>query len=181
VSTNRIIQLDSSQKMLALTPREPCCLRLHADATSIPLFDEQVGAVVGFLIDPFAGLNFFSEAYRVLAPGGWFFATTPTAGWGLPLREEIEVEASFTRFVTRDSKIVEVPSTLIPQDQLTEMLEYLGFERVSVRSHSLPPGTGPISNDILRVAKAKGIDVYSLPLVHLVSAFKPNSPTTFGS
>ncbi len=181
LSSNRIIQLDSSRNMLALNDRESCCLQLHADATSIPLFDGQINAVVGFLIDPFAGLNFFREAYRVLVPGGRFFATTPTAQWGLPLREQIEVEASFTRFVTRDRKIVEVPSTLIPQDELMQMLEYSGFEGVEVTSHTLPQDTDTISEDILRVADEKEIDVYSLPIVHFVSASKPHSLSSGGN
>jgi len=55
--------------MLALENREPSFLRVLADATSVPLFDTQFSGIVGFLIDPFIGLAFFSEAYRLVVPG----------------------------------------------------------------------------------------------------------------
>ena len=48
----RIVQLDSSRQMLGIEERESCYLRVHADAASVPLFDEQFALVVGFLLIP---------------------------------------------------------------------------------------------------------------------------------
>ena len=82
VDAQRVVQLDSSRNMLKLQDRETCCLRVHADATAVPLLDDQFIAVVEVLIDPFIGLNFFSEAFRLLKRGGVFFASTHTSNWG---------------------------------------------------------------------------------------------------
>ena len=101
ISADRIVQLDSSCKMLALKDRESCLLQVYADATSVPLFDEQFTAVVGFLIDPFIGLGFFTEALRLLVPNGLLLATTPAAEWGLSLRGNKEPEVSSARFLTK--------------------------------------------------------------------------------
>ncbi len=68
VPSNRIIQLDSSREMLALSDRESCCLRVLADATSVPLFDQQFSGITGLLVDPFIGLGFFSYAYSEMLP-----------------------------------------------------------------------------------------------------------------
>lgn len=176
VDSNRIIQLDSSGNMLALNPREPSYLRVHADATCIPMFDGQFSAVVGFLVDPFIGLNFLAEAYRLLVPNGLFFATTPTAEWGHALREQSELEASYATFRTQNGGTVQVPSTLIPENQLVQMLQYSGFRGISVTSHPLPAGTESVSMDIQRVAEVKNVDVYELPIIHLISCYRPNEP-----
>src|SRR5712671_4605883 len=61
----RIVQLDASQAMLEIPDREPCLLRLHADATNIPTVAGEFTGVVGFLVDPFIGLDFLREAFRV--------------------------------------------------------------------------------------------------------------------
>jgi len=159
--------------MLALEDRELCYLQIHTDAASVQLFDEQFTAVVGFLIDPFIGLNFLNEAYRLLQSGGLFFATIPTAEWGHTLRDELEIEASFARFLTKNGETVTVPSTLIPVDQLNKMLAHSGFQDISVTSHSLPRNTNPISSDIQRVADKKKIAIYELPVIHFITATKP--------
>lgn len=173
IESRRIVQLDSSQGMLALADRELCLLQVHADAASVPLFDEQFAALVGLLIDPFIGLNFFSEAYRLLKPGGLFFVTTPTAEWGHPLRDDLIIDRSVAQFLTKSGKTVIVPSTLIPVDQLNEMLSYTGFQNISITPHCLPCDADPISPDIKRVADKKEIAVHELPIVHFITATKP--------
>jgi SAM-dependent methyltransferase len=171
VPPERIIQLDSSKKMLGLEPRESCLLKLHADATSIPLFDNQFAALVGFLIDPFIGLNFFSEAHRLLRTNGRFLATTPSNEWGSSLREE---NLLYANFIGKDSgETVEVASTLVSQSRIKEMLGHVGFIDVLVTPCNLPEGAKPISADIQKVASKKGISVSELPVIYLIQARKP--------
>lgn len=173
IQVQRIIQLDSSGQMLALKDRELSTLRVHSDAAAVPISDGQFISVVGFLIDPFIGLNFFSEAYRLLQSAGLLFATTPSAEWGHTLRDVLEIEASYARFVTKDGDTVIVPSTLIPVDQLSDMLKHSGFQDVSITSHCLPRDTNPISPDIQRVADTKKIEVHDLPVIQFITATKP--------
>lgn len=169
----RIVQLDLSWEMLALENREPCLLQIHSDATSVPLFDQQFSAVAGFLVDPFIGLNFLTEVNRLLKPGGMFFLTTPTIEWGKTLRDELEMEASYARFIKKNGKIVNVASILISEDYLKKMSEYCGFEKVTITSHCMPRNTQTISPDIQRVADKKGVSVHDLPIVHFITAKKP--------
>jgi len=170
VPANRIIQLDSSREMLALSDREPCCLRVLADATSVPLFDQQFSGITGFLIDPFIGLGFFSEAYRLLIPGGLFLATTPAEEWGHLLRGQEDPEASSAQFITKEKKTVTVPSTLITKTRIAEMLAHCGFQSISITAHCLPKGTDPISPDIQIVADKKQTDINELPILYLIQA-----------
>jgi SAM-dependent methyltransferase len=173
IPSKRIIQLDSSREMLALMNRETCLLRVHANATAIPLYDRQFNAIIGFLIDPFIGLNFFSEAFRLLGPGGLFLATTPTVEWGHALRGNKDPEASYARFITKNNKEVNVPSMLIEKGKIKDMLEFTGFREVIINQHSLPQGTTIISPDIRKVADGENIDVFTLPIIYLIQATKP--------
>jgi len=172
IKSKRIIQLDYSSQMLSIEDREPSILRIQADATSIPIFKEQFSAIVGFLIDPFLGLNFLSEAFRLLIPGGVLFFTTPTEEWGKPLRNKLEIEASFSRFLTENGETVIVASTLVSDQKLNQMLQHIGFTNIRITSHCLPKEADPISPDIQRVADEKGISVHDLPIIYLVSAEK---------
>lgn len=173
IESTRVVQLDYSSKMLSIEEREPSLLRIQADATSVPIFKEQFSAVIGFLVDPFLGLNFLNEAFRLLTPGGILFFTTPTEEWGKPLRDTLEIEASFSRFLTENGDTVIVASTLISDEHLNRMLQHIGFTNVNITSHCLPKEADPISPDIQRVANEKGISVHNLPIIHIVAAVKP--------
>ncbi|WP_168219046.1 class I SAM-dependent methyltransferase [Limnoglobus roseus] len=88
VAAARIIQMDSSAAMHSLSPREECLAQLHCDCRSIPFANSQPSGVVGFLVDPFMGLGFLSEAYRILKPNGVLILTTPAYEWGRAIRGE---------------------------------------------------------------------------------------------
>ena len=150
IESKRVVQLDYSSEMLSIEDREPSLLRIQSDATSIPIFKEQFSAVIGFLVDPFLGLNFLNEAFRLLTPGGVLFFTTPTEEWGKPLRNTLEIEASFSRFITKNGDTVIVASTLISDEKLNQMLQHIGFTNINITSHCLPKEAGPISSDIQR-------------------------------
>jgi SAM-dependent methyltransferase len=172
---NRIVQLDASREMLALEDREPSSLRVLADATSVPLFDKQFSGIVGFLIDPFIGLAFFSETYRLLVPGGRLVVTTPAAEWALSLRGHDEPGASSARFITKDRRsVVVVPSTVMSSTRIAEMLAFYGFESITITEHCLPEGADPISPDIQIVAEKQAIEVHEVPILYVISANRPN-------
>jgi SAM-dependent methyltransferase len=170
IEPSRVIQLDLSHEMLALGDREPCALRLHADATNIPLFEGQFSTVVGFLSDAFLGLSFFREAHRMLKHGGGLILTTPSYEWGEALRGTEEPRRSEARFKTVANQQVTVPSTLVPTEQLKSMLRYCGFAQIVVTKHCLPPGAHPISPDIELAARSIAVGVYEIPILYLISA-----------
>jgi SAM-dependent methyltransferase len=169
----RVIQLDSSRRMLGLPDRDNCLLKLHADATAMPLYDEQFSAVVGLLVDPFMGLLFLAEAFRVLRPRGILILSTPTPEWGHALRGSAEPDASYAKFAVKSKDPVLVPSTLIPKEQLQAMLTLTGFDDIEITEHALPAGTRPISPDIESVAVKKNLKVHDLPIIYVICARKP--------
>ena len=115
------------------SPENPRLLRVHADACKIPLIGGQFSAVVGFLVDPFMGLDFLAEAHRMLMPGGVALLTVPTLEWGEPLRNQLGIDVMTTRFrLLGTERTVVLPSLLHSKDRLEEMLRITGFLDVSV-------------------------------------------------
>ncbi|MGX1793720.1 class I SAM-dependent methyltransferase [Microbacterium sp. NPDC055312] len=172
IEPGRVVQLDNSAAMLNLEPREASFLRVLSDAESLPFPDDEFDLVLGFLCDPFLGLNFLSEARRVLKPGGLLVATTPSETWGKALRGGLGVDDMETRFVLRDGSTVKVPSALYPPMQLRSMLEAAGFKRKSIRisSHCLPADTESVSGDVIAPAMRLGVSEHKLPLLDLFEA-----------
>lgn len=173
VDPKRVIQLDSSAKMLQVSPRETSAMRIVHPADRLPFLDEQFPCVTAFLCDPFLGLNFLAEVFRVLQPGGIFIATTPSFEWGSALRAKLDVGLLSTRFIARTGKVV-VPSVLVPISQLRDMLKRSGFteSKFSITTHRLPRGAGPLSEDILAPAKDLGRDPYDLEILYRIAASK---------
>ena len=173
VSPRRIVQLDASERMLSLEPRERCVLRVHAHACAIPLYSGQFAGVLGFLIDPFIGLAALAEAFRMLQPGGMILATNPTLEWGLPLRKQLNIDPASTRFIMLSTKsILKLPSTLFSRKQLEEMLKRVGFSDIAISSHCLPHHVQDISEDISKVARIEGKGVHKIPIINVIRATK---------
>lgn len=164
---SRIVQLDSSNQMLALHPREPSLLRVLHQAESLPFADAQFGCVAAFLCDPFLGMNFLAESRRVLRPGGILFATTPAAEWGLALRTTLGLDLMTTRFRVASGQEVRTPSYLYAEEQILRMAARAQFleERAEVNAHCVPASTKPISPDVTIAADALHVTPYELPVI----------------
>lgn len=173
VAPDRIVQLDSSPQMLNLQARESCLLRLCADAASIPISGSPFALVVAFLFDPYLGMNFAREVFRVLAAGGKFIGTNPSACWGHPLRDDLKLNRNETRFVDRQGRTQQLTSVLLPHERMKSLFADAGFTDIAITSHSLPSGVTPISADIERSARLSGKTVTSLEIIDLVIATKP--------
>ncbi|WP_244930833.1 class I SAM-dependent methyltransferase [Nocardioides sp. W7] len=172
IDSNRIVQLDNSAAMLRLQPREASLVRVLNDAESLPFPDGEFSVVLAFLCDPFLGLNFLSEARRVLTSGGVLLGTTPSEVWGRALRGKLDVDQMETRFMLRTGSIAKVPSALYSVSQLKLMLEAAGFDPTSIKisSYSLPEGVQPVSADVTSPAEQLGLSPYRLPILDLFEA-----------
>lgn len=174
LDAKRVVQLDSSRAMLELQPREECLLRIVHEAEKLPFLDNQFVCVAAFLCDPFLGLDFLAESYRVLTSNGIFIATTPSYEWGVALRSDLGIDNMQTRFVTHAGTRVVVPSVLIPIARLSEMIEFVGFKKpeTMIRSHRLPMTAEPVSPDIEQPASKLGVDPYSLDIIYSIISQK---------
>lgn len=173
VPKERIIQLDASETMLSLQSREECVIKIQADACDIPLSSGQFKSVVGFLVDPFLGLSFLQEAFRMLKDGGQLLLTTPTLVWGQALRSKLDIDVMETRFKIIDTeKQVRLPSILHSSEKLEEMLLVSGFSNIVIEEHYLPETSKSISEDIKISCELQGIDLYALPIINTISARK---------
>lgn len=168
IDASRVIQLDSSAKMLALEPREESLLRVIHRAETLPFLDFQFTCVTAFLCDAFVGMEFLREACRVLSAGGTLVGTIPAYEWGVVLRKELQIGEYETRFVNRKGELVIVPSTLVRQEQLTEMLVRAGFaaDEITVIPHTLPRDTAVVSKDIELPATRLGKTPFELPVLY---------------
>jgi SAM-dependent methyltransferase len=171
VDASQVVQLDNSEAMLQLHHREPSLLRVHADACAIPLIGQHFGAVVGFLVDPFMGLDFLAEAYRMLLPEGMLLLTLPTREWGKPLRDHLGIDVMTTRFkVIGREKTVILPSLLHSRERLHEMLLFSSFKNIEISDGYLPVGQQPVSPDIETVARAMQVGPEQVPIIHVITA-----------
>jgi SAM-dependent methyltransferase len=174
IDPKRVIQLDNSKMMLELEPRECCLIRIHNHAEALPFLGSQFSCVTAFLCDAYLGMNFLSEVYRVLQKDGIFVATNPSFKWASALRREISLELGLTRYKTKSGKEIRVPSIVIPNEQLSEMLRVAGFEDTSfkIEDHCLPTESKIVSTDIEISARKLNVNVYEIPILTSVVAFK---------
>lgn len=176
IDCSRVIQLDSSQEMLKLSPREECLLQVHHSAEKLPFIDSSFSCITSFLCDPFFGLDFLKESFRVLQPNGLFIATTPSYEWGRELRKKIKIDESETRFILSDGKQVKVPSILASKDLIISMLKRSGFsyESIKITGHKLPNDVTIISKDVIDAANELRCEPTELDLVYLIIAKRSN-------
>lgn len=170
---SQIVQLDSSKAMFELEGREPCSLKVLADACDIPLVSGQFKYVVGFLVDPFMGLDFLGEAFRMLEKGGQLIFTVPTKTWGNALRSKLQIDKRTTRFnVLTSEEIVMLPSILNSEEKINEMLTISGFREICINAYSLAGNNEFVSPDIKLAAEELNIDTGELKIINIVTAIK---------
>ncbi len=171
VDSSRVVQLDNSEAMFELPGREECSLKVLADACHVPLVSRQCSTVVGFLIDPFIGLECLAEAHRMLVPDGGILLTLPTQRWGTTLRASLGLDVMTTRFklVGTESAIV-LPSILHAPAQLRQMMEIVGFRDIEILDHAVAKDDKSVSPDISSVCTELKVDVSELPIIHTVRA-----------
>lgn len=174
INPDRVLQLDSSIRMLEIEPRGGCLIRLFNNAEDLPFITSEFSCVTAFLCDAYLGLNFLSEVYRVLQTGGIFIATNPSYKWASVLREEISLDLRLARFKTKNGLEITVPSVVVKNEQLSEMLKVAGFkeENFEIKDHCLPKESKTVSPDIEIPAKKLNTSVYELPVLTSIIAFK---------
>jgi SAM-dependent methyltransferase len=96
-----------------------------ASATDLPLEDASASLVVACLGDPFNTPPYWSEAARVLRPGGIAFYTTPSFEWSRALRDGISNDWSL--FELKDGRLIRVPSAIYPTQEQCAVIRASGL------------------------------------------------------
>lgn len=174
ISSRRIIQSDSSRKMLLTPDREECLLRTICEARNTPFLDSEFSVCTAFLCDPFWSVDFLKEAFRVTTDNGYFIATMPSYSWGIPLRNKLGFKPNATTFITVNGDHISVPSILVSKPLIISQLENAGFfkENIQVSSWRLPGHINSISPHITISADLQRISQYELDIIDVIVARK---------
>jgi SAM-dependent methyltransferase len=172
VSPMLLIQLDSSESMLEIEPREECLIRILSDARSTPFLPSTFGTALAFLFDPFNEPMFYNEVFRILKVGGYFIGTLPSYEWGVPLRDSLGIARETTRFYTQQGELVSAASFLTTIEEIERRLREAGFVEIEIAEAMLPAEAIEVSPDIEAAAKEVSVSVFDLPLVQVFRARK---------
>lgn len=124
-----LMGLDLSPSMLGNAD----LLCMLGDAEAMPFGSGTFDLLVASLSDPFNTPQFYSEARRVLSPGGSLVFAVPDYEWVRfnQRREGIGEDSAAIR--REDGSIVIVPSLVYAQPQQEEMLQRAGFPQTAVQ------------------------------------------------
>jgi len=108
---------------------------LLADAEKLPLRDQVLDYLVASLGDPYNKATFWSEAARVIKPGGNILFTVPSYEWAMCYRSKTIGEFEFDRaeFELRDGRHVFLPSYIYLESDQKLIIEKAGLRVVDVK------------------------------------------------
>lgn len=174
IDAKRIIQLDWSLKMLALTDREDSLLRIHSRAEKTPFLDYEFATCAAFLCDPFWNKEFLTESFRVLKDGGVFIGTLPSFTWGVNLRSKLNFAPNTTKFLTEGGKELVLTSILSSREEILDLLLTVGYPRkfISISSAALSPNSSKISSHISISARNQKLDEKEIEIIDIIIAKK---------
>jgi SAM-dependent methyltransferase len=175
VSNRDVILSDISEPMLALARRqaENRISYQLIDAFQPPFDDGSIHGIFAFLADPYNHPDFFLEARRILADGGYLSFTLPNYDWATAVRCELKVPFEETHFIHRERQTLNVPSITRSIDQQCELLRTIGFHVVSTHTVTLArsPEIAP-SHHVVMAARVLGLDPRNVPLLDVYVASK---------
>jgi SAM-dependent methyltransferase len=135
-----------------------------ADAATLPIAHSTIDTVISSLGDPYNTPTFWSEARRVLRPGGRVLFTTPSFDWSHQFRSSLGNDQLLAEFPTRDGGHLSVCSLVFDTPVQCEMIEKAALHVVEVSS---------LSRDSIPAAEhAPKLQVTDGPLVTLYIAEK---------
>jgi len=171
-----IIIMDISQEMLLNSKEYFDQINVQAiiaSASYISLSANSITGIYSFLGDPFNHPFYFQESYRVLKNNGEFLHIIPNYIWATTLRKSVDIPINTTEFLDNGDRII-VPSFVLPDSQIKEELEKIGFIRVMIKDLFLPYHIkkGKIPEHILIPIKSLNIELYKLPILTAIHAIK---------
>ncbi len=139
------------------------CARAHALGER----EATASLVVAGLGDPYNTGNFWSEAVRVLAPGGHVLFTMPSFDWAERYREEERSPLDRAAFALRDGQVVYLASLIYSLDEQVRTIRAAGLTLIRFDALDISDlGIEPVSQKI-RIVGA------STPIVWGFLARKP--------
>jgi SAM-dependent methyltransferase len=125
---DNLLITDSSASMLAYSAkwRSRRARLAVADASRLPVPSDSVELLVASLGDPYNEAAFWSEACRVLAPGGRLVFTTPSHEWAWAFRQG-DAASETAEFELSDGRRICVPSVIHPIAEQTSMIAAAGM------------------------------------------------------
>lgn len=128
----KLILLDSVPAMLE--PTDDQSHFLIADALKLPFCDNALELLVSSLGDPYNVPDFWSEATRVLKPGGSVLFTTPSMPWSLAFRADEDDMRQSAEFELIGGRVVSVPSFILSEEDQSALMRSSGVLIDDIRS-----------------------------------------------
>ncbi len=139
-----------------------------ADALALPFREASFSGVYGSLVDPFNDPAMYSEARRVLKPGGSLIFTVPDVTWVRHNQRSNRLPAHTAGFTLQSGETVLLPSRVLACAEQEDQLRRAGFRtvrRVQVPISAIPRSRlssrflgsdgSPVSSDIVSVYVAE--------------------------
>lgn len=125
-SLSQLLLTDASAAMLSYSAdyAKLGARTIVAEADRLPVSAQGVGVLVSSLGDPYNRPAFWREAFRILAPGGIGFFTTPSYEWARSFRRMSSESAGYE---LRDGTSAFFPSFIYAESHQRSMIESAGF------------------------------------------------------
>lgn len=136
-----------------------------ADARKTGVPNETVDLLISSLGDPYNDRAFWTEAGRILSPGGQILYTTPSIDWAIYYRADDESDKAV--FTTSTGQEVAVPSYVYTRAEQFELISSAGLTDITIEDFSLKDLS---SSSVSPKLKVSGIENY--PIVTGYSAVK---------
>jgi len=128
-SLRRVRLIDSAPGMLRHSKRwiDRGATGMVSDAGSIPINSGAATLILASLGDPFNTSAFWSEAARLLCPGGLLIYTTPSQEWATFFRQQHREPPDAAEFALRDGRKILLPSFIHREKTQIKMMRRAGF------------------------------------------------------
>jgi ubiquinone/menaquinone biosynthesis C-methylase UbiE len=179
-SLNRLLITDESARMLEYSRQfESAGATLWlARAERLPIAGDSIGCLVSSLGDPYNNRTFWTEAFRVVRPGGIVIFTSPAYEWAVSFRRESQnIDASFMQaeFELADGRRVYLPSYIYSDSDQQSLVEGAGFVVRDVRSVTIADLHGAVLSPKLCLGRGRNGPVVTGFLMQKHSASEKTS------
>lgn len=167
ISSDNIMITDSEEDMLQhsrdLSGNKNYKLK-RIDAEKTGFKDNSFDLIISSLGDPYNSSTLWFEISRILSTNGLCIFTTPSFDWSSEFRGS-SINHKYAEFLTRENKLVKVPSFIYPFEEQNELISGSGLEIVRSDNYSLKDLNEKDVSPKLKISKNKELPIVTAYLI----------------